>query len=337
MNEAEAIARLKRIATSEAARGLVDDAALLDGLVITHDSIAEGVHYLPGDPPESVGWKLAAVNASDLAAKGAEPIAALLSLTLAGDDGWEARFIDGLEAALGEFGLKLIGGDTIALPTGAPRVLGLTAIGRAGPRTPSRSGGRSGDTLWLVGTLGDSAAGLALLHADPGASGSLVEAYRRPLPLLAAGRALAPHASAMMDISDGLLLDAARLASASGIMATIDLATLPLSGAFVAARGENREARLFAATGGDDYALLVALSDTVDPFTLPLPNATRVTAIGRLADGEGLALVDGDIVVPVPERLGHEHHGVQHPAVDRRPDRAGVGHGDRGPAPLKPR
>ena len=88
MDEREAIARLKRIATSEAARGLLDDAALLDGLVLTHDSIAEGVHFLPDDPPESVGWKLAAVNASDLAAKGAEPLAALLSLTLAGDGEW---------------------------------------------------------------------------------------------------------------------------------------------------------------------------------------------------------------------------------------------------------
>lgn len=336
MNEREAIARLKRIATSEPARGLLDDAALLDGLVLTHDSIAEGVHYLADDPPDSVGWKLAAVNASDLAAKGADPLAALLSLTLAGDDEWETRFLDGLEAALAEFGLALIGGDTIALPRGAPRVLGLTAIGRAGPRTPSRAGGQAGDLLWLVGTLGDSAAGLAQLLEDPSASGPLVQAYRRPQPLLAVGRALAPHASAMMDVSDGLLLDASRLASASGVAAHIDLATLPLSDAFITARGDDRATRLFAASAGDDYALLVALTETVDPFTLPLPSGTRVTAIGRLTEGEGLSLADGDTPVPVPERLGHEHRGDQYPAVDRRPDRAGVGHGDRGPAPLAP-
>ena len=304
MNEREAIARLKRIATSDAARGLLDDAALLDGLVLTHDSIAEGVHYLATDPPESVGWKLAAVNASDLAAKGAKPLAALLALTLAGDGDWEARFLDGLESALAEFGLKLIGGDTIALPSGAPRVLGLTAIGRAGSHTPSRAGGQVGDRLWLVGTLGDSAAGLAQLRADPAASGPLVEAYRRPIPLLAAGRALAPHVNAMMDVSDGLLLDASRLASASGVAAHIDLATLPLSDPFIASRGEDR---LFAATGGDDYALLVALAETLGPFTLPLPSATRVTAIGRLVEGEGLSLTDGDTPVPIPERLGHEH------------------------------
>ena len=307
MDEREAIARLKQIATSEAARGLLDDAALLGDLVLTHDSIAEGIHYLPDDPPESVGWKIAAVNASDLAAKGAEPFAALLSLTLSGDGDWEARFLDGLETALTAFGLKLIGGDTIALPVGAPRILGLTAIGRAGPSTPSRSGGKAGDRLWLVGTLGDSAAGLAQLLEDPTATGPLVEAYRRPRPLLAEGRAFAPHASAMMDVSDGLLLDASRLASASGVAARIDLATLPLSAAFIASRGEDR---LFAATGGDDYALLVACPETVDPFTLPLPSGTNVTAIGRLAEGAGLSLTDGDRPVPIPERLGHEHRGL---------------------------
>ena len=307
MDERETIARLKRIATSDEARGLADDVALLGDLVLTHDSIAEGVHYLTADPPESVGWKLAAVNASDLAAKGAEPIAALLSLTLSGDSDWEARFLDGLEEALAEFGLKLIGGDTIALPFGAPRVLGLTAIGRAGPATPARSGGQPGDRLRLVGTLGDSAAGLAQLLADPAAAGPLVEAYRRPRPLLAAGRLLAPVASAMMDVSDGLLLDVSRLASASGLAAHIDLATLPLSAAFIASRGQDR---LFAATGGDDYALLVALPETVDPFTLPLPSGTMVTAIGRLAEGEGLFLTDGNMPVPIPERLGHEHRGL---------------------------
>ena len=306
MDEREAIARLKRIATSDEARGLADDVALLGDLVLTHDSIAEGVHYLPADPPASVGWKLAAVNASDLAAKGADPLAALLSLTLAGDGDWEARFLGGREEALAAFGLKLIGGDTIALPVGAPRVLGLTAIGRAGPATPARSGGRAGDRLWLVGTLGDGAAGLAQLLADPAAAGPLVEAYRRPRPLLAAGRLLAPVVSAMMDVSDGLLLDVSRLASASGVAAHIDLTTLPLSAAFIASRGEDR---LFAATGGDDYALLFALSETVDPFTLPLPSGTTITAIGRLTGGKGLSLFHGETPVSIPERLGHEHCG----------------------------
>src|SRR3954464_32963 len=174
MREADVIARLRRIATDPAARGLLDDVAVLDGLVITHDSIAEGVHFLPFDPPSSVGWKLIAANLSDLAAKGAFPAGALLSLTLSGDGEWEGEFLTGVEHACESYALPLIGGDTIALPLGAARVLGLTAIGRAGPRVPHRSGGKPGDRLWLIGTLGDSAAGLAQLIDNRRATGPLV-------------------------------------------------------------------------------------------------------------------------------------------------------------------
>lgn len=288
-----------------AARNLDDDAALLDDWVITHDSIAEGVHYLPGDPPETVGRKLAAVNASDLAAKGAEPVAALLSMAINGDGRWEAAFLDGLEEALREFGLALVGGDTIALPQGAPRVLGMTAIGRAGAATPGRSGARAGDQLWLAGPVGDAAAGLRQLVDDAQASGALVDAYRAPRPLLAEGRLMAPKVNAMMDVSDGLLIDAARMAAASGLAAEIDLAALPLSGSFMTAHGGGLDARLFAATGGDDYALLAAAAE--DLLGLCLPGKTTLTAIGRLEPGEGLSLRCGDAQVPVPERLGHEH------------------------------
>ena len=156
--------------TDPAARGLLDDAAVLGDLVITHDTIAEGVHFFPFDPPASVGWKLVAVNLSDLAAKGATPAAALLSLTIAGDGKWESAFIGGVEAACESYGLPLVGGDTIALPDGAPRVLGMTAIGTAGPNVPARGGGKPGDRLWLAGIVGDSAAGLALLRNDKSAA-----------------------------------------------------------------------------------------------------------------------------------------------------------------------
>src|SRR5512142_1040630 len=115
MNEADLIERLRRIATHPAARKLQDDAAVLDGLVLTQDSLAEGVHFLSTDPPASVGWKLVAVNLSDLAAKGAEPVAALLSLTICGAGKWELAFLGGIEAACESYGLPLIGGDTIAL------------------------------------------------------------------------------------------------------------------------------------------------------------------------------------------------------------------------------
>ena len=305
MNEREVIDRVRRMATHPAARNLDDDAALFEGLVITHDTIAEGVHYLASDPPDSVGWKLAAVTASDLAGKGAMPEAALLSLALRGDGQWESAFLDGLEQALREFGMSLIGGDTIALPDGAPRVLGLTAIGRAGDRTPARRGGQAGDTLWLAGTVGDAAAGLALLCDDPSAGGPLVDAYRRPRPLIAAGRSLAPNVHAMMDVSDGLLIDASRMAASSGLGAEIDLSALPLSDAFRDARGDGLEARQFAATGGDDYALLTAASDRI--LGISLPAGARLTAIGRLVEGEGLLLRHEGQEVPVPERLGYEH------------------------------
>lgn len=309
MNEADAIARLRRFATEPAARGLTDDAALFDGLVLTHDAIAEGVHFLASDPADSVAWKLVAVNLSDLAAKGATPAAALLSLTISEDDDWDGAFIDGIGAACAHFDLSLIGGDTIALRPGSPRVFGLTAIGRPGPTVPSRSGAKPGDQLWVVGTVGDPAAGLTILRLDPTATGSLVEAYRRPVPLLAAGQALAPHATAMMDVSDGLLLDARRLAEASGCAAIIDLDALPLSKAFVAERGNGIEAQMFAATGGDDYALLIALPPKLDPLRLSLPSGTSIRCIGTLdAGGDPIRLLSNGAAVALPETLGHEHH-----------------------------
>jgi thiamine-monophosphate kinase len=319
VRESEVIERLRRLATHEAARGLLDDAAVFNGLVITHDSIAEGVHFLPFDPPASVGWKLVTVNLSDLAAKGAVPAAALLSLTIAGDGEWEDEFISGVETACERYALPLIGGDTIALPDGAPRVLGLTAIGHAGEHVPNRSGGEAGDALWLIGTVGDSAAGLAILLDDPKATGPLVDVYRRPVPLLAAGRALALRAKAMMDVSDGLLLDALRLAQASGCGAEIELDALPLSDAFVRDRGQNLDARLFAATGGDDYALLAALPAGIDPLTLSLPSGTTMARIGSLTAGRPeIRVSNAGEAVELPERLGHEHRSSDAPPVADR-------------------
>jgi thiamine-monophosphate kinase len=306
MRESDIIARLRRIATDPAARGLADDVAVLDGLVITHDTIAEGVHFLPSDPPASVGWKLVAVNLSDLGAKGAKPRGALLSMCI-GDPEWDDAFLGGIEAACESYGLALIGGDTIALPPAAPRVLGLTALGNAGERIPARSGGQPGDVLWVVGTLGDSAAGLELLQEDEESTGVLVDQYRRPVPLLAAGQALAREAKAMMDVSDGLLLDLARLCEASSCGAEVDLDALPLSRAFIAERGQDRRARLFAATGGDDYALLAALPEGTDPLSLSLPADSIVAAIGRLVAGSGIALRDTAGPVALPEALGYEH------------------------------
>ena len=320
MRESDVIARLRRIATAPEARGLLDDVAVLGGFVVSHDTIAEGVHFLPQDPPASVGWKLVAVNLSDLAAKGATPAGALLSLTLSGAGEWEDHFLGGVEAACESYGLPLIGGDTIALPEEAPRVLGMTVIGRAGDNVPERSGGHPGDALWVVGTVGDAAVGLALLSDDPAADGPLVDIYRRPIPQLGSGQAIAPHAHAMMDVSDGLLLDARRMAEASSCVISIELECLPLSSAFVAERGQDLAARFFAATGGDDYALLAALPAGLDPATLSLPSKTRISRIGSMGEGTAnLCLTFGGEPLQLPERLGFEHQGDDHRGLPAAP------------------
>jgi thiamine-monophosphate kinase len=304
MNESAFIESLRALATHPAARGLRDDAAVLDiegrSLVLTHDMLVEGVHYLPGDPPGDVAWKLLAVNLSDLAAKGARPIGVLLGYSL-GESEWDEAFVAGLGTALTAFGLPLLGGDTVR--GSGPRTLALTAVGEALGPVPSRGGGRAGDHLWVSGTIGDSGAGLRRL------SEALVERYRNPRPRLQAGQRLAPLVSAMMDVSDGLLIDSSRLAAASGVAAELDLASLPLSEAFLAALGDEREARLAAATAGDDYELLFAAAPERAAEILALQDelGLPLSRIGALAEGSGLRLTDGGEAVPLPPRLGWEH------------------------------
>jgi thiamine-monophosphate kinase len=128
-------------------------------LVLTHDMIVEGVHFLAADPPEDVAWKLVAVNLSDLAAKGARPIGALVGYCLSPAADWNDAFVRGLGSALTAFDLALLGGDTVSAPPGAPRAFGLTAIGEAESAAPSRAGARPGDLLWVSGTIGDAARG----------------------------------------------------------------------------------------------------------------------------------------------------------------------------------
>ena len=157
------IDQLRSIATDPAARGLLDDAAVLDlggtRLVLTLDTLVEGVHFLAEDRADSVAWKLVAVNVSDLAAKGAEPLAALTSYTLTGDAAWDSLFIKGLGEALDHFGIALIGGDTVSAHE---RSIGLTLVGEARGFVPSRSGAHEGDALFVTGIVGDAGLGLAI-------------------------------------------------------------------------------------------------------------------------------------------------------------------------------
>jgi thiamine-monophosphate kinase len=308
MRESDFIARLRAIATHPGARGLTDDCATLsigsETLVLTHDTLVENVHFLSTDPAEAVAWKLIAVNLSDLAAKGATPIGALVSYCLQGDDAWDAAFADGLAHVLDTFGVALLGGDTVreAPHVSGCRVFGATLIGEASAAVPSRSGAREGDALFVTGTIGDAGIGLNHAREKPSASDSFVEAYRRPKPQLAAGQALAETVTAMMDVSDGLLIDASRLAAASGLAAVIDLDAVPLSIDFATIGfGSDRQSRIDAATFGDDYQLLFTASRPLP--TLPCP----VTRIGQMRAGSGLTLYDSDGPVPVPDILGWEH------------------------------
>lgn len=309
------IESLRAIATHPAARGLADDVAVIApppgvDIVLTHDMLVDGIHYLPTDPARDVAWKLLAVNLSDLASKGASPLGVLMGYVLVGDSAWDAAFVAGLHDALATLAVPLLGGDTVAAPPGTPRMLGLTALGTVPTGgAPARSGARAGDILWVTGTIGDAGLGLRIARGDIDGPADLLAAYRRPVPRLAAGRAIAPHVHAMADISDGLLIDGGRIATASDLALTINLDAVPLSAGFALLAGDNRAARLVAATAGDDYELLFAAPESAGVALLSLcqPLGLTLTPVGRFENGAGLNLFDRSGAVPLPERLGYEH------------------------------
>ena len=285
--EAAFVEAMRALARDPAARGLADDCAVMEfggeALVLTHDMMVEGVHTLPGQDPADVAWKLVAVNLSDLAACGARPLGVLLGHMLGEHD---ARFAEGLAEVLEHYyGVPLLGGDTVA--GGSPRAWGLTAIGAATHRpVPSRAGARPGDGVWITGSLGAAMLGFEALRDRTETDSS---AYRRPLARLAEGEALAPLVTAMMDVSDGLLLDASRLAGASGVTLALDSAAVP-----VAAPDRRHDALRW----GDDYELLFTLPEGVEP---PVP----ATLIGEVREKSGaLLLLDGE--APTGS-LGYQH------------------------------
>lgn len=309
MSEADFIARLRTIATDPAARGLADDTAEWEGLVLTHDMIVEGVHFLPDDTPQDIAWKLVAVNLSDLAAKGAAPVGVLVGYSL-GDTEWDAAFVEGLDRVLRRFNLLLLGGDTVRVPAGAPRSFGLTAIGRAPPGgAPARSGARPGDQIWVTGTIGNAGLGLAMRLGQVDPNEACLAAYRCPQPQLTFGQAVAPHVHAMMDVSDGLLIDARRMAQASGCQFGIMLESVPLSAALLAVRPDIVDTRLAAATAGDDYELLFAADPGAAGAIREIAAGLNVavTALGHVGVGEGIMLTHRAQRIALPERLGFMH------------------------------
>lgn len=284
MNETEFVAALRKLPLHAGARGLEDDCAVLpvggETLIITHDMMGEDTHFHSDADKADVAWKLLAANLSDLAAKGAAPVGVLLGYSLGNDD---ARFLEGLDEALRAYGVPLMGGDTVA--TTGTSTYGMTAIGRATHLpVPSRNGAKAGDGIYVTGPVGRAMLGYE------GAEEHLA-AFNRPVPRLAEGIALAPLASAMMDVSDGLLLDCWRMAWVSGVTLALESAAVP-----VASRARFGE----CVRWGDDYELLFTAPEGA---SLPVA-ATRIgTARQR---GHAPLLLD-EAPLSDPANLGYRH------------------------------
>ena len=290
------IARHFRPLAGPGALDLLDDAALLTPppgrqLVLTADAMVAGVHFLPDDPPDTVGAKLLRVNLSDLAAMAATPLAYLLTVSVppGTPDGWFARFAAGLGRDQARFGISLLGGDTTSTP--GPVSLTLTCIGHVAPgQALRRTGAAAGDGVWVTGTIGDGALGLLALQgrlSDP--DGWLADRYRLPRPRLGLG--LHGVASAGMDVSDGLVQDLGHLCRLAGLGARIDASLVPLSPAAAAAGPDWLDACL---TGGDDYELLLAVPPGQDRALQATAAAAgiAVTRIGEFVPAPGVVALD---------------------------------------------
>ncbi len=309
LDEFSLIARLfaPLAARHPGALGLTDDAALIAGpagrqWAVTADAMVEGVHFLPDDPPELIARKLVRVNLSDLAAMGAKPFAVLLAscFPLGVADEWLERFAAGLKSDCEEFSIALIGGDTVATP--GPLTLALTAIGDVPAESALlRSNARSGDDIWVSGSIGDAAFGLLVgqgkaASLDPADAQWLLGRYRLPLPRTALGPALLGLAHAAMDISDGLVGDLGHICETSGVGALVDAAKVPLSAAVRAALAAGLGGIERVLAGGDDYELLFTAAPDAAQSVAALGRALglRLTAIGRIIEGQGVRVTGAD-------------------------------------------
>lgn len=309
--EFDLIARIRARAgmRDDVVLGIGDDAALLAPppgrqLVVTADTLNDGVHFPHGTLPADLGWKALAVNLSDLASMGAEPAWCTLSLSLPqGDTAWIDGFLDGFLALAREHGIVLVGGDT----TRGPLSVSVTAMGfvDAG-RALRRDGARVGDDVWVTGTLGDAAGALALLERDP--VGVLRLRLDRPTPRVEAGRALIDVASACVDVSDGLLADLGHVATRSGVGAQVEIDALPASDALCAAFDAATRMPM-QASGGDDYELCFTAPADARARIAVLASSLdlRITRIGRMVPGEGVHPVRADGDLWTPPRRGYDH------------------------------
>ena len=317
------IARYFRpLATDPGAFRLDDDAAALkpDGndIVVTTDAIVEGVHFLPDDPPDTVARKALRVNLSDLAAKGATPAGFVLTLALRNaDETWLKPFAAALGEDAAQFACPLLGGDTVSTP--GPLMVSVTAFGRVPPgKMVHRFGAKPGERVMVTGTIGDAALGLAVLkggkvHAaasDKAAREALIGRYRVPQPRVAMAEIVRFHASAAMDVSDGLAGDLTKLCGVSGVSAAIDLASIPLSGATqdLVSRGVVGLETLIV--GGDDYEILCTLpEDRIEAFAQAAKDAgVAVSSIGTVVAGSAVPkFIDGEGREIALKRLSYSH------------------------------
>ncbi|MFZ4604001.1 MAG: thiamine-phosphate kinase [Caulobacterales bacterium] len=309
-SEFEIIARLfAPLADPHGARGLVDDAALISGqFVVTVDTIVEGVHFLPTDPIGSVAQKALRVNFSDLAAKGAQPAHYLLALAWPDDRPASqiAEFAAGLALDQAAFGATLLGGDTTATP--GPLTITVTAFGRPlGARTPSRTDAQVGDDVWVTGPIGagllglEAARGRAPATLSPNQVEALVAHYRTPRPRIDRAALVAEVAHASMDVSDGLLADAPKIAAASGVHLAIDLDAVPMPPAAADWFAPGPVDRLRLARGGDDYEILFTASQSA---RARISDAAHL--IGVVREGAGLSVLADGRAIPI-EASGYVH------------------------------
>lgn len=299
--------------------GLTDDAALIAAppgkeLIVTTDAIVEGVHFLPSDSAGDIARKALRVNLSDLAAKGAQPLAYTLTLATpptVGDD-WIEAFAASLALDQSHYGIGLAGGDSVS--TSGPLFISITAFGlvRAG-RMVRRSGARPGHLVFVTGTIGDAALGLACLRdkisVSPEDRTTLSDRYRIPQPRCALAQALGEYASASIDISDGLAADFGHICRASGVRGIIDVPLIPLSSA--ARRASTADPLLSILNGGDDYEILFTVPAAASDALHKAANAAGIslTQIGRIETGEpGAFLFDANNLPVILNKTGWTHN-----------------------------
>ncbi len=279
-----------------------DDAAVVDGCTaVTTDALVEGVHFDDRCAAADVGFKCIAVSVSDLAAMGARPRWAVLSLAVPAEDGaaahgWVSGFAEGLAEACRRWEVALVGGDTVRSP--GPRAISVTLVGDLVGRAVRRTGARPGDDVWVTGMLGLAGQGWRHAHPSPAARA----AWLRPDPPLAFALALAAggYASAGLDLSDGLALDAARLAEASGVALHLERDALP--------RAADDAEAVDATRGGEDYQLLftAAVHDRATIEALATGCGVAVTRIGGVDEGQGAHLSPPPWPAPVFAHFPHE-------------------------------